>query len=66
MVGLDQGFRAFSTTIYEESEAFTLELDVEAIANYDSFRQTYDYPVTGGNDSLGYEYSWSPAGPGAG
>ena len=52
VVGLDQSLRSFSTTIYEESEAFTLGLDPTAIADYDSFSQSYDCPIVGGNDSI--------------
>ena len=52
VIGRDQSLRAFSTTIYEESEAFTLGLDVNALADYDNFSLSYDYPIVGGNDSI--------------
>ncbi|MDZ7801472.1 MAG: hypothetical protein U5K81_11865 [Trueperaceae bacterium] len=51
VVGEEQGFRAYSTDIIEESEAYTLGRHLWAYANYGHLSTDYDYPVVGGNES---------------
>lgn len=48
VVGEEQGFRVFSSSIIEQSEEYALGLDNRAYANYGSLSTTYDYPVVGG------------------
>ncbi|UCH25258.1 MAG: hypothetical protein JSV66_15185, partial [Trueperaceae bacterium] len=50
VVGRDQGFRVFSSNIFEESESYTLGLDQEDIADYGHFSFSYDYPIFGGSE----------------
>ena len=52
VLGRDTSFRAFSTTILEEGEDYTLGLNPDAVADYGNFSQRYTYPVIGGADSI--------------